>query len=151
MKIDSNGFFFETQTFKSPRKIYRIDFDELVRQRASFYAISIVKPMRWKESKIPNLNLDRFHVQHESFRSFDQIKVPMTIIQKRNGDDDPSRRKPCLVSAYGGNGIPMIALFKLFFLLFIELFDGVVGLYGHEHSLLHFIWLNFSVLFLSKN
>ncbi|XP_055322565.1 uncharacterized protein LOC129578284 [Sitodiplosis mosellana] len=125
MKIDLFGFFFETQTVKTPRKVYRINFDQLVLQhRLSVDALAIVKPILWKESKIPNLNLDKFYVLHDSFRSFDQIKVPITIIQKNNGND--AGKKPCLVFAYGWNGIPMISLFKLFFLLFIELFNGVV-------------------------
>lgn len=129
MKIDPVGFFFETQSFNTPRKVYRIDFDQLVYNRHSYAPISIVKPMLWKETRIPNLNA-RLTVNHDSFHSFDQIKVPMTIIQKENGSDDACK-KPCLVFAYGGYGIPILPLFKLFFLLFIELFNGVVGSYTH--------------------
>lgn len=138
MKIDPIGFFFETQSFETPRKVYRIEFDQLVYNRHSFAPISIVKPMLWKESRLPNLNV-KLMVNHDSFHSFDQIKVPMTIIQKNNGNGDGCK-KPCLVFAYGGYGIPILPLFKLFFLLFIELFDGVVGSYTHVYILLfHFI------------
>lgn len=128
MKIDPCGFFFETQTFKTPRKVYRVDFGQLVYNRNSIVPTSIVKPMLWKESKIPHLNVPKLKINHDSFHSYDQIKVPMTIIQRTDGDNDTCK-KPCLVFAYGGYGIPILPLFKLFFLLFIELFNAVVGLY----------------------
>ncbi|XP_055307555.1 uncharacterized protein LOC129571737 [Sitodiplosis mosellana] len=124
MNIDPSGFFLETQSFKTPRKIYRVNFDQLVLQRTSIASTSIVLPMLWKESKIAHLNVAKFKVRHDSFQSFDKIKVPMTFIQKDNGCD--AYKKPCLVFAYGGYGIPMTPLFKLFFLLFIELFNGIV-------------------------
>lgn len=126
VKFDPFGIFFETQSFKTPRKINRIDFDQLVLQRMKETS-TVVKPMVWKESQIQNLNVAKLKVQRDSFQSFDKIRVPMTIIQKNNVND--SGRKPCLAFAYGGYGIPMIPLYKLFFLLFIELFNGVVGSY----------------------
>lgn len=126
-KIDPYGFFIETQSVKTPRKIYRIDFDQLVFQRFSIAPTVSISPMLWKESKIPNVNVSKFKVQHDSFHSFDQIKVPLTIIQKTSGGEH--RKKPCLVFAYGGFGIPMLPLYKLFFLFFIEIFNGVVGSY----------------------
>lgn len=134
MKIDAFGFFFETQSFKTPRKVYRVDFDQLVRKRNSFATTSIVQPMLWRESLVPHLNLTKLNIQHDSFQSFDQVKVPMTIIQKPNGSD--ACKKPCLVFAYGGYGIPILPLFKLFFLLFVELFNGVVGSYASLISLI---------------
>lgn len=127
MKMDSMGFFYETQSFKTPRKIYRIDFDQRVFRRLSIEPTSTVIPMLWKESKIPHLDMTKFKISHDLFHSFDQTKVPMTVHQKLNGSND--RKKPCLVFAYGGYGISMLPMFKLFFLLFIELFNGVVGLY----------------------
>lgn len=127
MNIDPCGIFLETQSFKTPHKIYRINFDQLVLQRASIASYSIVQPMVWKESKIANLNVSKFKVHHDSFQSFDGIKIPMTFIQKNNSSD--AHKRPCLVFAYGGYGIPMTPLYKLFFLLFVELFNGVVGLY----------------------
>lgn len=143
MKIDGCGFFFETQSFKTPRKVYRVDYTQLVFNRLSFAPISIVQPMLWKQTTLPNLSAPKYKVLHDSFRSFDQIKVPMTIILKDNGDVG---NKPCLVFAYGGYGIPILPLFKLFFLLFIELFNGVVGAYTihyipHKCAVLYFICL----------
>lgn len=123
MKIDPYGFFFETQSFKTPRNIYRINFDQLRPQQTT--QVSIVNPVLWKESRIPNLNVAKLKVLHDSFHICDQIKIPITIIQKPNA----ARNRPCLVFAYGGYGIPMLPLYKLFFLLFIELFNGVVGSY----------------------
>lgn len=137
MKIDSCGFFFETQSFETPRKVYRLDFEQLVHNRLSFAGSSIVKPLLWKESQLPHLNEVKFKVNHDSFQSPDQIKVPLTIIQKNNGDNDACK-KPCLVFAYGGYGIPILPLFKLFFLLFIELFNGVIGSYINTHFNLFF-------------
>lgn len=131
MNIDANGFFFETQSFQTPRKVYRVDFKQLVYNHHSCApTITIVRPMLWKESQLLHLDRVNLKVTHDSFRSFDQIQVPMTIIQK-DGVDDDFCKKPCLVFAYGGYGIPILPLFKLFFLLFIELFNGVVGLYTH--------------------
>lgn len=126
INFDGHGFFLETQSFKTPRKVYRIDFDQL-KLRAPFVAFSIIKPLLWKESKLPNLNV-KIKVLRDSFHSFDKTKVPITIIHKSNHANDTSKM-PCLVFAYGGYGIPMLPLFKLFFLLFIELFNGVVGSY----------------------
>lgn len=125
--MDRFGFFFETQSFKTPRKIYRIDFDQRVFRRQSYEPISTVTPVLWKETKIPNFDVTKLKVSHNSFHSFDNVQVPMTLIQKSNGSD--TRKKPCLVFSYGGYGIPMLPFFKLFFLLFIELFNGIVGLY----------------------
>lgn len=128
MKMDQFGFFIETQSFETPRKIYRIDFDQRVFRQLSSETTVTVTPTVWNESKIPNLDSVKFKIQHDSFHSFDKIEVPMTIIQKNNNGND-TQKKPCLVFAYGGYGIPMLPLFKLFFLLFIELFNGVVGSY----------------------
>lgn len=128
INMDPMGFFFETQSFKTPRKIYRIDFDQRVFRRLSIEPTSTITPVLWNESKIPHLDMAKFKISHDSFHSFDQIKVPMTVIQKLNGSSD--RKKPCLVFAYGGYGISMLPMFKLFFLLFIELFNAVVGLYS---------------------
>lgn len=127
MKIDQLGFFFETQSFKTPRKTYRIDFDQRVFRRVCIESMGCISvtPMLWNVSKIPNINVDKFQIQHDSFYSFDKTKVPMTIIQK--APHNSARKKPCLVFAYGGYGIPMLPIFKLFFLLFIELFNGIVG------------------------
>lgn len=136
MKIDPCGFFFETQSFKTPRKVYRVNFEQLVYNRNLFAPTGIIKPALWKESKIPHLDVPKLKVNHDSFQSFDQINVPMTIVQRTSGDD--SCKKPCLVFAYGGYGIPILPLFKLFFLLFIELFNGVVGLCAFQSILLHF-------------
>lgn len=138
MKLDPYGFFFETQSFKTPRIVHRIDFTQLVFNRLSFAPVVIIQPILWKETKIPNLNVAKLKVQYDSFHSFDQTKVPMTIIQKSN-DDDAAFQKPCLVFAYGGYGIPILPLFKLFFLLFVELFNGIVGSYTHNLCSFNFI------------
>lgn len=127
MKIDLCGFFLETQSFKTPRKVYRVDFTQLAFRLPFVIAYTIVEPMLWKESKIPNLDETKFKILHDSFHSFDKVTVPMTIIQRKNTND--TGKKPCLVYTYGGYGIPVLPLFKLFFLLFVELFNGVVGLY----------------------
>lgn len=125
MKIDAFGFFIETQSFKTPRKVYRMDFEQFMQNRHSFSTTSVIKPFLWKETQVPRLNHMKFKISHDSFHSFDNVEIPMTIIQKNNSDED--FKKPCLVFAYGGYGIPILPLFKLFFLLFIELFNGVVG------------------------
>lgn len=127
--IDKYGIFFETKSFISPRKVYRIDFNQLEYRQPHMTTYSTVKPMLWKSSKIINfdeLEEEKLEVRHEWFRSFDGTKVPMTIIQKRDVDDN---NRPIMVYAYGGYGIPTLPIFKLFFLLFIELFNGVVGSY----------------------
>lgn len=125
MNIDPFGLFLETQSFNTPRKVYRIDFDQLLQHRNLFTSTSIVRPMLWKETHIPHLKGTKLKISHDSFRSFDQTKVPMTIIQRDNSSD--TSKKPCLCFAYGGYGLPTLPLFKLFFMLFIELFNGVVG------------------------
>lgn len=130
-KVDKYGAFFETRSFKIQRKVYRIDLHQLAYQastpceflpRKSTY--STLKPILWKESNIPNLDEIDIKVQYDSYRSFDGIEVPMTIIQKRDNNDP---NKPCLCYAYGGYGDSILPRFDLYFLLFIELFNGVVG------------------------
>lgn len=128
MKIDRCGFFFETQSFKTPRKIYRVDFDQFVFRTPFMNTHSDIQPILCKESKIPNIDLNRLKVTRSSFQSFDKVNVPLTLIEKNDSGYD--HNKPCLVFAYGGYGSSMLPLFKIFFLLFIELFNGVVGLYN---------------------
>lgn len=146
-KFDKFGFFFETRSFKIQRKVYRIDLCQLVYREAeiaNYYHIlhhqnhfcaespyisySTLKPILWKESNIPNLDAIDIKVQYDSYSSFDGTEVPMTIIQKKKDAND-DRKRPCLVYAYGGYGDSILPRFDLYFLLFIELFDAIVGLY----------------------
>lgn len=124
-KVDEFGFYFETMSYESPQKIYKIDFVQLVNRPKYQNVYTMLRPMLKRESKVPHLSDVKFCIQHDSFYSFDGSNVPLTVIQKKN--DDPN--KPCLVFAYGGYGIPMLPLFKLFYLLFIQLFNGIVGMY----------------------
>ena len=125
-KIDKFGVFFETRSFKTPRKVYRIEFNQLGYRQLHEMDYSMIEPVLWKESKIPNLDELDITVKYDTYLSFDGTEVPMTIIQKKQSDD---YRKPCLVYAYGGFGECLLPRFDLFFLLFVELFNGVVGLY----------------------
>lgn len=126
-RIDKYGVFFETISFKSPRKVYRIDFNQLEYRRPHMMTYSTIQPILWKESKIPNIDELEIDVQYDWFYSFDGTEVPMTIIHKKNTNDDD--KKPTLVYAYGGYGDSLLPRFDLYFLLFVELFNGVVGLY----------------------
>lgn len=124
-KIGEFGLYFETETYETPQKIYKIDFVQLENRPQNRFFYSMLNPILKRESQVPNLSGVKFSIQHDSFYSFDGSNVPMTVIQKENNDP----KKPCLVFAYGGYGIPMLPLFKLFYLLFIELFNGIVGMY----------------------
>lgn len=126
MSIDKIGLFLETQSYKIPRKIYRIDFNQLQFRPSYAKLYSIIRPAVWKESKIANSNEIKLKTTQDSFLSFDGTRVPMTIIQKNTYDNV---KKPCLVFVYGGFGVPMLPFFKLFFLLFMEIFNGVIGMY----------------------
>lgn len=126
-RIDEFGFYFETQSYDTPQRIYKIDFVQLLNRPKYKNVYSMLNPILKRESKVPNLSGVKFRIQHDSFYSFDGSNIPMTVIQKDN--DDP--KKPCLVFAYGGYGIPMLPLFKLFYLLFIEVFNGIVGMYSY--------------------
>ncbi|XP_055307556.1 prolyl endopeptidase-like [Sitodiplosis mosellana] len=121
--IDKYGVFFETRSFKTPRKVYRIEFNQLLYREPYVTTYSTIEPVLWKESKIPNLDELKITVQYDTYRSFDGTEVPMTIIQKKQSD---CYRKPCLVYAYGGFGDCLLPRFDLYFLLFVELFNGVV-------------------------
>lgn len=124
-KIDEYGFYFETMSYESMQNIYKIDFVQLV-NRPKYQNVYIkLRPMLKRAAKVPNLNDVKFSIEQDSFYSFDGSNVALTVIQKKNGDPN----KPCLVFAYGGYGIPMLPLFKLIYLLFIELFNGIVGTY----------------------
>lgn len=124
INIDKVGFFLETESYKIPRKIYRIDFNQLQFRPTYAKNYSIIRACLWKESKIPNSSEIRLKTKQDSFISCDGTIVPMTIIQK----NDDNLKKPCLCFAYGGFGAPMLPFFKLFFLLFLEIFNGVVGM-----------------------
>ena len=78
------------------------------------------------ESAIPNLDALEIAVKHDSYFSSDGTEIPITIIQKKYND---GYKKPCLVYAYGGYGDCLLPRFDLYFLLFVELFNGVVGSY----------------------
>lgn len=128
-KIDKYGVFFETRSFTTPRKVYRIEFNQL--EYRPKYDIDetdylTIEPVLWKESKIPNLDGLKIKIRYDSYRSFDGTEVPMTVIQKSDNDNC---QKPCLVYAYGGFGDSLLPRFDLYFLLFVELFNGVVGWY----------------------
>lgn len=125
INIDKVGFFLETESYKIPRKIYRIDFNQLQFRPTYAKLYSIIRPKLWQESKIPNSSEIRLKTKQDSFISTDGTRIPMTIIQKNNDDNS---KKPCLCFCYGGFGTPMLPFFKLFFLLFLELFNGVVGM-----------------------
>ncbi|XP_031638770.1 prolyl endopeptidase-like [Contarinia nasturtii] len=121
MKIDKVGFFFETQSFKVQRTVYRIDFNQLQYRPPDAKTYSIVKPIIWKQPA-SNLGEIQLKIRQDSFISFDGISVPMTIIEKNTND----LKKPCLVFAYGGFGCAMLPFFKLFLLLFEEIFNGII-------------------------
>lgn len=129
-KVDKFGVFFETRSFKIQRKVYRIDLNQLAFQASTPCVLlpsmtySLLKPILWKESNIHNLDEIEMKVQYDSYRSFDGVEVPMTIIQKKCNDDP---EKPCLIYAYGGYGDSILPRFDLYFLLFIEFFNGIVG------------------------
>lgn len=93
-KIDRYGVFFETRSFKMPRKVYRIEFNQLIYREPNLTTYSMIEPVLWKESKVLNFDGLEIAVQYDSYRSFDGIEVPMTIIQKKCDD---GYRKPCLV------------------------------------------------------
>lgn len=126
LKIDKFGFYFETKSFKAPRKIYRIDFNQLEYHHPNIKTYSKIKPILWHESTISDFNELEITTQYETYRSFDGNEVPLTFIKKKSNNDD---KKPCLVHVYGGPGDCLYPRFDPYFLLFIELFNGVVGLY----------------------
>lgn len=129
--MDKFGFFFETKTFKQPRKVYRIEFNQLPYHQPHSKTYLEINPAVWKESSVPSFDELDITVQNDTFCSFDGTEIPLTIIQK-NGSD--GSKKPCLVYANGGFGDCLLPLFKPFFLLFIELFNGVVGLYKNAET-----------------
>ncbi|KAJ6630497.1 Prolyl endopeptidase, partial [Pseudolycoriella hygida] len=121
-KVDEFGFYFQTESYETPQKIYKIDFVQLASPSERQNAYTIVKPILKRAAIVPFLSEEEFSIQHDSFYSFDGSNVPMTVIQQKNNDVN----KPCLVFSYGAYGIPMLPAFKLFYRLFIELFNGVV-------------------------
>lgn len=126
-RVDKFGVFFETRSFETPRKLYRIEFNQLAYSDPYEASCLTIQPILWNEIKIQNLNGLDLKVQYDSYRSFDGVEVSMTIIQQ-NGND--ACKKPCLVYAYGGFGDCLLPRFDLYFLLFIELFNAVVGSYA---------------------
>lgn len=130
-KIDKYGIFIETRSFKTQRKVYRIEFNQIeyLPPYTCITTYPTIEPTLWKESKIPYLDELNINVEYDSYSSFDGTKIPMTILQKDKVNND-GRKKPCLVYAYGGFGDCLLPRFDLYFLLFVELFNGVVGSYA---------------------
>lgn len=124
-KVDKYGVFFETRSFKTHRKVYRIDFNQLEYRQPYRTNYSTIEPVLWKESKIPDLDGLEIKVQYDSYYSFDGTVVPLTLIQKDENDDC---KRPCLVYA-GEYGECLLPRFDLYFYLFVELFNGIVGTY----------------------
>ena len=137
-KADRYGVFFETRSIKTPRKVYRIELNQLIyRQKYLTTSYMDIEPVLWKESKVPNLDELEITIQHDLYRSSDMTEVPMTVIQKKSTEIG---KKPCLVYAYGGYGDCLLPRFDLYFLLFVELFNGVVGSYMQKHLSNSFIF-----------
>ncbi|KAG4075049.1 hypothetical protein HA402_008114 [Bradysia odoriphaga] len=109
-------------SYDSLSKIYKIDFVQLVNRPKIQNVYTTLKPMLKRMATVPNLGGSNFSIQHDSFYSLDGSNVPLTVIQKKNNDPN----KPCLVFSYGGFNVPMLPQFKLIYLLFIELFNGIV-------------------------
>lgn len=93
--IDKYGVFFETRSFKVTRKVYRIDFNQLVYRRPHMKTFSTIKPTLWKESKIPNLDELEIKIEYDWYYSFDGTEVPITKLRKSSDDND--HKRPCLV------------------------------------------------------
>lgn len=130
-RADRYGVLFETRSFKTPRKIYRMDLNLLVyRQSHPTNSHANIEPVLWKEMTIPNFKDLEITIQHDSYCSFDKTEVPITIIQKKSADVS---KKPCLVYAYGGHGDCLLPRFDLYLLLFVELFNGVVGSFKRQN------------------
>lgn len=125
-KVDKFGFYFETMSYESLQKIYKIDFVQLVNRPRLPGVYNKLKPMLKRESRVSNVS--EFSIRHDSFYSVDGVEVPLTVIQKKDNDDP---NKPCLCFAYGGFNIPMLPQFKLIYSLFIQLFNGIVGRFLH--------------------
>ncbi|XP_031634996.1 uncharacterized protein LOC116348227 [Contarinia nasturtii] len=121
--VDKYGIFFETRSFTTPRKVYRIEINQLVYQQPHETTYSLIEPTLWKESTIPNMDEMQIKIQYKSYRSFDGTNVPLTMIQK-GGKFAP--KKPCLIYACCDYTDSVLPRFDLYFLLFIELFNGVV-------------------------
>lgn len=137
-KADRYGVFFETRSFKAPRKVYRMELNQLLhlQKHPTNSPYANIEPVLWKETIIPNFNELEITIQHDSYYSFDKTEVPITIIQKKGTDDS---KKPCLVYAYGGHGDCLLPRFDLYFLLFVELFNGVVGSFKIQNHFICFI------------
>lgn len=103
-----------------------MEFNQLEDVKPHIMTYSKIAPVLWKESEIRYLSGLGITVQYDSYSSFDKIQVPLTIIRK-NGND--GSKKPCLVYAIGGFGDCLLKRFDLYFLLFVEFFNGVVGSY----------------------
>lgn len=127
--MDKFGIIFETQSFKSLRKVYRIQFNQLAYHQFKVITYSTIEPVLWKESTISTFDDVELSIKYDSYTSFDGTKVLVTIIQKKTND---ICRKPCLIYANGGFGDCLLPKFDLFLTLFIELFNGVVGSYTHS-------------------
>lgn len=122
--IDEFGFYFETMSYEALQKIYRLDFVQLLHRPNYQNVYTQIMPAFKGECKVPILRDTEFSIQHDSFYSFDGTEVPLTMIQQRNNDPN----KPCLVFSYGGFNVPLLPQFKLMYLLFIQLFNGIVGM-----------------------
>lgn len=123
-KTDKFGVFFETRSLQTPRKVYRMEFNQFIYRQPNATTYSMIVPILWKESKIKNLDALQITVQYDSFDSSDGTKIPFTIIQKTNQNND--FKKPCLVyvSGPGGFGDGLLPKFNLDF---VELFNGIAG------------------------
>lgn len=109
--------FYQFVSFLTPGSIYKYDF-----------AKPEIEPSLLREVK---LNLDGFDknnflVEQVFYKSRDGTKIPMFIVQKKGKSNET---KPCLLYGYGGFNISLQPTFSVTLLFFIDVFDGVLGLY----------------------
>ncbi|KAJ6636841.1 hypothetical protein Bhyg_15436, partial [Pseudolycoriella hygida] len=70
-KNDKFGFYFETMSYESLSKIYKIDFVQLMNRPKFENRYTKLRPMLKRQSQVANLSDVDFSIQHDSFYSFD--------------------------------------------------------------------------------
>lgn len=79
-------------------------------------ASGTVKP--WSEQAAPGL-LDPVHIQQRHYRSYDGTIIPLTLLSLRPTDEP--QPVPCMMTAYGGFGVPATPQFSVLIRILMEL------------------------------
>lgn len=92
------------------------------------FATPEVAPTIYREMKLNGIDENKFALEQVFYRSYDGTKIPMFIVQKNGSSSTES--KSCFLHGFGGLNRPIPPVFFVRFVLFMEVFNGILAFPG---------------------